>query len=139
MDILQCVKDISGILRIPTPKISYNTSNFKTSTMLAQIDVKNKIIYIKQGKSDLDLVFAIAHELRHMWQYKYFKSKYLKNYKNANEELTLEEYNLQPAEVDANAFACAIINCFFGVEPLWNGMTDKVVNAIRNKAKKIKI
>ena len=138
MDIKRCVEDISEVLCITTPEVSFDISNFTTPTMLAQVDVVNNKIYIKnQAKSDLDLVFTICHELRHLWQIKNDKEKYANNYHTA-ETMNVEEYNLQPAEVDANAFASLFMQEMFGVKPLWNGLNNKVKTAIEKRATEIR-
>lgn len=51
-------------------------------------------------------------------------------YKERNECESVEEYNLQTAEVDANAFGSIIMTEFFGMKPLFQGLSDKVKDEI---------
>ena len=46
---------------------------------------------------------------------------------------SIEEYNLQIAEVDANAFASIIMVEYFKLQPQWNGLSDKVISAINDR------
>lgn len=41
------INDICDILNIPTPFISFDTSNFSTDTMIAQCSPDGSTIYIK--------------------------------------------------------------------------------------------
>lgn len=133
MNIKQFIIDISECLNIIPPKISYDTSRFPTSTMIAQVSPSENIIYINsQIKSEFDFAFAIIHELRHLWQYCNDKNKYMSQYKSSN-QLSIEEYNLQIAEIDANAYAALLMITKFGVSPKWNGLSPKVIMKIENR------
>ena len=128
------ITDVCELLKIKVPKISYNTSHFPTKTTLAQCEPTANIIYLtKIDKLNPDYVFSIAHELRHIYQYQTDEDFYLSGYKPSNKCLSIEEYNLQIAEVDANAFASIIMVEYFSMKPQWNGLSDKVINAIDNR------
>ena len=125
------IENICDILNIATPKVSYDTSNFTTTTMLAQINPSGNTIYLKKYyKSNIDLLFSIAHELRHAWQIKYNKNLYSKKYKPVELCASIEEYNLQLAEIDANAFAYIVMVDFFQIKPLFHGMSNTVKSKI---------
>jgi len=62
----------------------------------------------------------------------YFFSDY-----KTRDELDVEEYNLQLPELDANAFAKIYMTNCYGVEPLFEGMSRKVINAINERVKVI--
>lgn len=124
------ILDVCDELEIPVPKISYDTSVFFSSTMMAMC--YDDTIYIKPSKPNPDLLFSIAHELRHMWQLKNNESFYFRNYKNVT-QLDAEHYNLQIAEVDANAFAAIIMEDWFNLSPQFYGLSDKVVRAIKKR------
>lgn len=128
------ITDICDLLNAPIPSISYDTSHFPTETTMAQCELTSNTIYLnKIDKPNPDYLFAIAHELRHIFQYHNDKQFYLSNYKTSNECSSVEEYNLQIAEVDANAFAAIVMVEYFHMRPQWNGLSDKVINAINDR------
>ena len=100
-----------------------------SSTTMAIYDNEKKVIKIKNSVQTLDLLFAIAHELRHAWQIKENEAYWMNGYKSVK-ELGVEDYNLQPAEIDANAFGAIIMMDIFGVKPLWHGLTKNVIQEI---------
>ena len=72
------INEICTILNIPVPSVSFDTSNFATDTMMAQVDIDGKTLYLKKyDKPNPDQLFSIAHELRHIWQIKDSKALYL--------------------------------------------------------------
>ena len=128
------ITDICELLEIEVPKISYDTSHFPTETTLAQCEPTANMIYLtKIDKLNPDYVFSIAHELRHIYQYQTDKQFYLSGYKPSNKCSSVEEYNLQIAEVDANAFASIIMTDFFSMKSQWYGLSDKVIDAIEKQ------
>lgn len=132
--IKEFITDVCELLEIEAPKVSYDTSHFTTKTTLAQCEPETNIIYLnKVDKPNPDYVFSIAHELRHIYQYQTDKEFYLSGYKPSNKCSSVEEYNLQIAEVDANAFAAIIMTDFFSVKPQWNGLSDKVIDTIEKR------
>lgn len=134
--IKEFITDVCELLDVEVPKISYNTSHFLTTTTLAQCEPTENVIYLnKVDKPNPDYVFSIAHELRHIYQYQTDEKFYLSEYKPSNKCSSVEEYNLQIAEVDANAFASIVMADFFSMKPQWNGLSDKVINTIENRIK----
>ena len=128
------ITDICELLDIPVPSISYDTSHFPTETTMAQCEPINSVIYLnKIDKPNPNYLFAIAHELRHIFQYQDNEQFYLSNYKTSDKCSSIEEYNLQIAEVDANAFASIIIVEYFHMQPQWNGLSNKVIDAINDR------
>lgn len=128
------ITDVCELLEIEVPKISYDTSHFPTKTTLAQCEPSINTIYLnKTDKPNPDYIFSISHELRHIYQYQTDEKFYLSGYKPSNKCSSVEEYNLQVAEVDANAFASIIMVEYFSMKPQWNGLSDKVINAIDNR------
>lgn len=128
------ITDICYLLNIKEPYVSYDVTGFATDTTMAQCDVVNNIIYLnKLDKPNPDYLFCIAHELRHIWQYQTDKKFYLSDYKSSDKCLSIEEYNLQIAELDANAFAAIVMIDFFSIKPQWNGLSGKVLMQLINK------
>lgn len=128
------IADICELLDIPVPSISYDTSHFATKTTMAQCELTSNTIYLnKLDKPNPDYLFAIAHELRHIFQYHDNEQFYLSKYKTSDNCSSIEEYNLQIAEVDANAFASIIMVEYFHMKPQWNGLSNKVIDAINDR------
>lgn len=132
------IDDVCEILKIDRPIVSFNTSNFQSKTMLAQCNSRGTTIYIKEMvKTSPDYFFAIAHELRHIWQIRTEHAIYFKNYKPLNLCKNLNEYNSQIEEIDANAFAGYIIREFFGLKPLFKSLPYPIRSNIFKRMKKI--
>lgn len=123
--------DICDILNISVPSVSFDISNFSTDTMMAQCSQDGSTIFLKKyDKPNPDQLFAIAHELRHIWQLKSDEQFYFSAYKPIELCSSAEEYNLQPAELDANAFAGLVMMEFFHLKPLFEGVSDVVKSKI---------
>lgn len=67
------------------------------------------------------------------YQYQTDEEFYLSGYKPSNKCSSVEEYNLQIAEADANAFASIVMTDFFSIKPQWNGLSNKVINEINKR------
>lgn len=116
--IKEFITDVCELLEIEVPTISYDTTRFATETTMAQCKPSANTIYInKTDKPNPDYIFSIAHELRHIYQYQTDEEFYLSDYKPSNKCLSVEEYNLQIAEIDANAFASIVMTDFFSMKP----------------------
>ena len=127
-------------LGIVCPKINFS-KNKKTEGNLATLilnenRVPEEIIVSENYVVIYDVLFAVCHELRHVWQI-YNQPEMFNSYVEIG-NINLEEYNLQPAEIDANAFAAVCMEEWFGVTPLFEGYSDKVKNKIRNRVGKLK-
>lgn len=135
--ITEFITDICDILNIPIPIVSYDTSNFPTNTMMAQCSPDGSTIYLKRyDKPNPDQLFSIAHELRHIWQIKNYQDLYFPDYQTVD-MIGTEKYNLQPAEVDANAFASIVMVDFFHLQPQYKDLPDSVVSAIKKRMAEI--
>lgn len=135
--ITEFITDICDILNIPIPIVSYDTSNFPTNTMMAQCSPDGSTIYLKRyDKPNPDQLFSIAHELRHIWQIKKLSRFVFSDYQTVD-MIGTEKYNLQPAEVDANAFASIVMVDFFHLQPQYKNLPDSVVSAIKKRIAEI--
>ena len=133
------VKDVCDILEIEPPEISTDTSHFSSNTMMAQCSPDGSTIYLKKyDKPNPDQLFAIAHELRHVWQVQNDKQLYFSEYKPVNLCASVEDYNLQFAEIDANAFAGLVMIDFFHIKPLFQGLPDSVKSKIFERIEELK-
>lgn len=129
------IRDICELLNIKIPSISFDTSHFSSSTMMAQCT--HDTIYIREiDKPNPDYLFAIAHELRHMWQIQNDEAYFLSDYKTVD-EIGLEKYNNQIAEVDAHAFASIVMVDFFHLQPQFYGLSAHTIDLIKKRIDEI--
>lgn len=124
------IEDVCDILNIEIPNILYGAHRtvYESAT--------NTIYISKYNKFTPDLFFALAHELRHVWQYKCHEHEFLSNYKT-REVLDVEAYNNQIAEIDANAFASIVMMQMFQLKPLYQGLSKNTVSKIYDYVPKI--
>ncbi len=133
------INDVCDILNIPIPSVSFNTSTFSSNTMMAQCHPETMTIYVKKiDTPNPDQFFCIAHELRHIWQFINEKHLYLNSYKTVDSCSSIEEYNFQIAEIDANAFAGLIMIDFFHLQPLFEDVPISVKNKIYERMEYLK-
>lgn len=127
------IKDVCTILNINIPKISFNTSDFTSKTMI--MACKENTIYLKPepNKFDYDYYFGVAHELRHLWQIENDEEFYFSDYKPREQCDSIRQYNMQPAEIDAHAFAKIIMVDLFNVTPLFNGFDKDIIDMIDDR------
>lgn len=113
------VKMICGMLQLPMPQVFYSDNALQPGQH-ARLTQDGKQLYLrKQKAASLDQLFAASSELRREWQRRNDNARYYGEYKSS-EELPLREFSMQPAEVDANAFAAVVVSAFFGVEPVFD-------------------
>ncbi len=62
---------------------------------------------------------------------------YFSSYKPVDLCISVEEYNLQTAELDANAFAGIVMVDFFHLKPLFEGLSDPVKAKIHKRMEEI--
>ena len=96
LNIIEYVEDICGILIISLPKIELTSEDIMGSqTCLAAANPEKWSIVIKENSRPADMIFATAHELRHLWQ-----SKHGYGLQDVKQSINVSkrEYNLQPHE-----------------------------------------
>lgn len=136
LSIRKYISDVCKNLGIKCPIIIY-TSNLQTDTTMVQYNLEqNEIMIPPIDDLSHDYLFAIAHELRHAWQKQDDPEWFFANYKPST-ELDNESYNLQFAEIDANAYAAIVIENIFHLSPQWNNLTDRVVFEIERRMDQI--
>lgn len=134
--IMDFIEDTCWELDIKKPRVIQDKSKMPSATALACYDVENDIIYLSINDLNFDLIFSLCHELRHKWQMTYFKDEFFDNYKPVT-ELGIEKYNLQIAELDANAYAAVVMVEDYGIMPLFEGLSELVKISIINQMDKI--
>ncbi len=128
----QFARQVCSLLKIKLPTFRRNAS-FDSPTQLAAMDVRNNVLYLGKCSDPRDMFYAIAHELRHRWQY---QNHWDMSSHADSSELSVDDYNLQPEEIDAHAFAVVVMRSL-GCEPLLNGLSDDVKTMIHARADKI--
>lgn len=132
-----CIKfsrEICDILDIPVPFIKFvSADRMHTGTQIAALTPDAVLIRDDIAVSP-ELFFALAHELRHAHQIAHGKS--LEEYRTSD-RISIEQYNLQPLEVDANAFGALIMSDFFGIVPQFRNVPDTVRKAIKDRMKQL--
>lgn len=135
--LIRFINDICEILDIPVPEISYDTSHFQTETMIAQCHSSGNVIHIKKvDVPNADILFAIAHELRHIYQIRNDYEFFLADYKTRS-DVDLETYNNQIAEIDANAFATIVMVDLFHLNPQFTGLSSVTIKLIKERIDEI--
>ena len=118
-------REICTILQIEMPAILFvSIDRLRTDSVLIRNDI---------GVTP-ELFFAIAHELRHAYQLENDRS--LHDY-HTSDQLDIDEYNAQPLEVDANAFAAVIMAEFFGISPQFLNMPESVRQLVGKRKRQI--
>lgn len=130
-----CIKfsrEICDILDIPVPVIKFvSADRMRTGTQIAAL-TPDAVLIRNDIEVSAELFFALAHELRHAYQIASGES--LEEYRTSD-RISIEQYNLQPLEVDANAFGALIMSDFFGIVPQFRNMPDTVRKAIKDRMK----
>ena len=111
-DYIQFIEIICDDLEIEKPLVE-EVLFLHTPTQLAEYIPSDNILKHRPEKIPLDTMFSIAHELRHLWQMKNCPEIF-QNYINST-DTDIEQYNLQSAEIDANAYAMVIMESGFGL------------------------
>lgn len=132
-----CIKfsrEICDILDIPVPVIKLvSADRMHTDTQIAALTPDAVLIW-NDIELSAELSFALAHELRHAYQV--VNGESLEEYRTSD-RISIEQYNLQPLEVDANAFGALIMSDFFGIVPQFRNMPDTVRKAIKDRMKQL--
>lgn len=129
---IEFIEDICDFLDVDVPLISFDTSDFPSDTTQAQYEAIGGTLYVNEKYiGTIDLYFIIAHELRHKWQFEKHRETYFKDYNNSRK--SIESYNMQKAELDANAFAQIVLADYFQLEPQFNGLSENVKSAIKKR------
>ena len=128
------IKIVCDDLKIDKPIVK-EVLFLHTPTQLAEYIPSDNILKYRSGKIPLDTMFSIAHELRHIWQMKNCPEIF-HSYVNST-DADIEQYNLQSAEIDANAYAMVIMKSGFGVTPQFKGLSEKVKKKILLRANEI--
>lgn len=111
---------------------------FETETTRAALSEDGAVLAINDDikMSEQDIWLAVSHEMRHVWQ---IETGYLRRaeYKAASETGS-EEYNMQPEEIDAHAWALLAMANIYGVVPRYEDVVGKEISErITERAREI--
>ena len=135
-DIEPYVFDICRVLKISTPTIAYTVDGVDPPTVRAIYETESDLLKINMLSDDIiESVFVIAHELRHKWQWRN-KRSYFRSYKE-RKDCSLEEYNSQISELDANAFGVVALAHYFRVIPKFDGLPENIKRKIYKRAEEL--
>ena len=139
--IIKVANGCAAELGITCPKIQFGTKKKSAGNIAGLVlDSKKNPKYIAisdEYDNILDALFAVCHELRHVYQSIHYPDMF-ESYQELG-TLSQTEYNLQTAEIDANAYASLFIELHFGMSPLFNGYSAKVKAEIENRKSEIKV
>jgi len=125
---------MSDILNIRCPQVSFHSDLNGDG----EIFDDNSLVMLPDllACSFISMVTLIAHELRHAWQH-INKPEWNKNYLSGDENNT-ESYLLQPAEIDAEAFARKLMEVVWGID-LFRHPKEEVTKALIKRKNEIDI
>lgn len=98
-------------LKISAPEMVFDSSK----TDLATYRTHEDVIIVNDKQPAFKQLYGIVHELRHKWQIENDVDYYFGTYKGNDEFEDDDLYNLQVAEIDANAYARLMIGVIFNV------------------------
>lgn len=124
--IILFTRQINDVLGISVPKITINPSEMKTKAQLAATIVGG--IVLRSNNFTPETALAIAHELRHLWQLELHEEEYFKA-----GSVDTQDYNMQKAEIDANAFASVIMTVLFGMKPTFENLSSQINKQIEKR------
>lgn len=138
--LLVYTKKLSKVLKIITPTVIFDEQLEGTS--LGGYDPETNTIGVSHSATLMDALFILAHELRHVYQIKngYFRYE---EYLTTNNFLSKDQYNDQPEEVDANAFAIVVMETVIGAKsnnPLFitKSITDRKMELLNEYEKALR-
>jgi hypothetical protein len=82
------------------------------------------------------MLHVICHELRHLWQIKNRPDMF--DAYIQSDATDIKTYNLQSAEVDANAYSVVAIAFCYNIRPTFDSLGIEVCEAIEKRANEIR-
>lgn len=134
------ILEICNYLNISPPNVHYITSTNRGAIASTTYD-KNKntfLMTIDRNVDDIrDAYFFVFHELRHVWQRITNAKMYFENYAQLP-EIGEDAYYSQIAEIDANAFALALMKGKFNLIPKVTTMPKDILDIVLVREKKLR-
>ena len=107
------IKLLENILKI---KIVLSFGELK-GTKMGEADLKNGTITINKNNDTFTTLFSLAHEARHIYQYKYDRARCIED---MQDYIDGKDGMGQYVEMDSNAFAYFLFTNVFGLRPTLN-------------------
>lgn len=134
------ILEMCGYLKITPPNVRYVLSKEKGAIASTTYD-KNKDSYlmtIDKNVDDIrDAYFFVFHEIRHVWQRVTNPKLYFENYAQL-QEIGEDAYYSQIAEIDANAFALALMKGKYSLVPKVTTMPKDILDIVLVREKKLR-
>lgn len=131
------IDDVCEELKIPKPKVRF-VDGFGEDHSLAMMHIEQlekkctyEILIPYGTKFDIAAIFNVVHELRH--EYQHYYSKFDFNKHKPVTKLSVHDYNMQPEEIDANAYACGYMYDMFDVQFAYSDWDDDIKQAISKR------
>lgn len=127
----------SNLLEMDAPTLLFKRTAQMSNSAKGRcefLDGKVPVIYLDPGiKYGPECILIIAHELRHIYQYCYLPNVSIELFKpSQDEDLSINDYNQQFLEIDANAFAEICVEYILGITPYW-GLSQENIKSIKKR------
>lgn len=135
---LRAARINAGLLRVPVPRLVWAPKGtFTTETTRAALSEDGKSIALNRDLpfSPPDVWLTVSHEMRHLWQRT--RGRIREGYQ-PSAALPLADYNAQPEEIDANAWAVVVAANVLQKRPtLENNLGPEIWKQIEARAAEI--
>lgn len=138
MELSESLEDITGVspksIRKSPSLGTMSAYDPKKDEILISAKLFDKLSKRSTASNHLDFIFALAHEWRHCFQYKK-NPNIICGYKDRSQFDNVDDYNMQLAEIDANAFAWRYIDLFTegAIKPRFDGLSEKIKEIIKKR------
>ena len=127
------ITDVCFVLGIDVPKVTHNFLEICTDTRKEQF-TGEKFFIPATDEPDSEFLFYVAHNLRVRWQFLINAEHY--DFKSA-EEIGLDNFDDQPAEVDAAAFASLYMIGYFQLMTKFLSVSSQTRELVLNRMEEI--
>ena len=114
-DVAQFVDDVCIMLDVEPPVFIVDDEYLGELGSAARFEADpesgdTRIVLKSRFQDKFVLLTTLAHELRHYWQFLNYGPGWMQE--KSKQELSVDEYNLQPPEFDSQAFTCFVMKDF---------------------------
>ena len=130
MDLKSEIKTHCKILKIKRVKVRFTDK----LDCWSRYKPEWRVVLIKRGLLVKEVLFALAHEMRHAWQ---VDNGVVGEYVERN-KISKADYNNQWVEVDANAYGCLYMQAVYGTYPLFDDLDVETREKIEKRKGELK-